>query len=70
MLHGHEDTPAMFIAFDVLHARGDATLRLPYRQRRAILESLEFQGNHWATGSSDEDVPARPATRPAPVLYE
>ena len=41
----------MFIAFDVLHARGDATLRLPYRQRRA-------------------DVPARPATRPAPVLYE
>ncbi len=55
MLHGHDDIPVMFIAFDVLHARGESTLRLPYRQRRGILEALEFQGDHWSTGSSDED---------------
>jgi bifunctional non-homologous end joining protein LigD len=55
MLHGHEDIPVMFIAFDVLHASGEPTLRLPYRQRRAILEALEFQGDHWSTGTSDED---------------
>ena len=55
MLHGHEDIPVMFIAFDVLHARGESTLRLPYRRRREILEALEFQGDHWSTGSSDED---------------
>jgi bifunctional non-homologous end joining protein LigD len=41
MLHGHEDIPVMFIAFDVLHARGESTLRLPYRRRRAILEALD-----------------------------
>ncbi|MFL5533190.1 MAG: hypothetical protein ACJ740_09820 [Gaiellales bacterium] len=54
MLHG-DDVPVMFIAFDVLHADGESTLRLPYRQRRAILDALEFQGNHWSTGTSDED---------------
>jgi bifunctional non-homologous end joining protein LigD len=55
MLHSHEDIPVMFIAFDVLHANGESTLRLPYRQRRVILESLGFHGDHWSTGSSDED---------------
>jgi ATP-dependent DNA ligase len=37
MLHGHDDIPVMFIAFDVLEANDESTLRLPYRQRRAIL---------------------------------
>jgi len=55
MLHGHDDIPIMFIAFDVLHARGESTLRMPYRQRRVILESLEFHGDHWSTTSSDEN---------------
>jgi bifunctional non-homologous end joining protein LigD len=55
MLHGHDAIPVMFIAFDILHAHGKSTLRRPYRERRAILEALEFQGDHWSTGSSDED---------------
>ena len=50
MLHGHDDIPVVFIAFDVLHARGESTLRLPYRQRRELLEALDFQGDHWSTG--------------------
>ena len=32
MLHGHDDIPVVFIAFDVLHARGESTLRRPYRE--------------------------------------
>jgi bifunctional non-homologous end joining protein LigD len=55
MLHGHEDIPVMFIAFDVLHAHGESTLRLPYRRRRKILEALELHGDYWSTGSSDDD---------------
>src|SRR3954451_1087604 len=48
MLHGHDEIPIMFIAFDILHARGEATLRLPYRRRREILEALDFRGDHWS----------------------
>jgi ATP-dependent DNA ligase len=55
MLHGHEDIPVMFIAFDILYANGESTLRLPYRRRRDILEALEFRGDHWSIGTSDED---------------
>ncbi len=55
MLHGNEDIPVMFIAFDVLEAHGEATLRLPYRRRRLILEALNLHGDHWSTGSSDLD---------------
>ena len=45
----------MFIAFDVLHANREATLRLPYRERRALLESLDLHGEHWDNCSSDTD---------------
>jgi bifunctional non-homologous end joining protein LigD len=55
MLHGHEDIPIMFIGFDVLHAHGESTLRLPYRRRRKILEALDLHGDYWSTGSSDDD---------------
>src|SRR4051794_19966143 len=53
MLHGHDDVPIMFIAFDVLEAHDESTLRLPYRRRRLILEALELHGDYWSTGSSD-----------------
>jgi ATP-dependent DNA ligase len=29
MLNGHEDIPIMFIAFDVVHADDESTLRVP-----------------------------------------
>jgi len=55
MLHGHEQIPVMFMAFDVLEANGQSTLRLPYRRRRKILEALELHGDYWSTASSDDD---------------
>jgi len=55
MLHGNDEIPVMFIAFDVLHAGGEDTLRLPYHRRRAMLDALDFRGDHWSTCSSDED---------------
>jgi bifunctional non-homologous end joining protein LigD len=55
MLQGHEDVPIMLIAFDVLHGNGSSTLRLPYRERRALLESLDLHGEQWGTCVSETD---------------
>lgn len=44
-------TPASFAAFDVLYLDGDVT-HLPYRERRKLLESLEFAGPAWCTVST------------------
>ena len=35
-----EETPAVFVAFDLLGATGDVLLELPYGERRAALEAL------------------------------
>lgn len=41
-------TPATFVAFDVLWHDGDVT-RLPYTERRKLLESFELAGPAWCT---------------------
>src|SRR3954451_20634313 len=38
MLQGDGSIPIMFIAFDVLHAAGEATTRRPYRELRLLPE--------------------------------
>jgi bifunctional non-homologous end joining protein LigD len=36
--------PVTYLAFDVMHIDGRALLRVPYAQRRALLEDLELAG--------------------------
>ncbi|GDY28549.1 non-homologous end-joining DNA ligase [Gandjariella thermophila] len=42
-------TPVTYLAFDLLHLDGRSLLRLPYRQRRRLLEELELRGRYWQT---------------------
>jgi len=39
--------PVVYLAFDVLHLDGCSTMRLPYVERRALLESLGLSGPTW-----------------------
>ena len=41
--------PVAYLLFDVLFLDGQTTTTLPYRRRRALLESLELKGDHWQT---------------------
>jgi bifunctional non-homologous end joining protein LigD len=41
--------PATLVVFDALHLSGRSTCRLPYRQRRALLEELRLDGPAWRT---------------------
>ena len=53
--------PATLIVFDVLHLAGRSTRRLPYRERRPLLESLALEGPAWRTPRTfavDEDLVA------------
>ena len=53
--------PATLIVFDVLHLAGRSTRRLPYRERRALVESLALEGPAWRTPRAfavDEDLVA------------
>lgn len=39
--------PARYLIFDLLHLDGSATIGLPYRQRRQLLEGLDLDGASW-----------------------
>ena len=41
--------PVVYMAFDVLWLDGEPTMRLPYTERRALLASLQLQGESWQT---------------------
>jgi bifunctional non-homologous end joining protein LigD len=41
------DTPVRYVVFDLLHLDGDSTRELPYSERRALLDSLELEGDTW-----------------------
>jgi len=41
-------TPVQLMLFDVLHLEGTSLLDKPYDERRAILERLALQGDHWS----------------------
>jgi bifunctional non-homologous end joining protein LigD len=45
-------TPASFFAFDLLYLEGRSLAELPYDQRRSALESLNLQGETFATPPS------------------
>jgi bifunctional non-homologous end joining protein LigD len=41
--------PVVYLVFDVLYAEGRDVTRLPYTERRAILERLDLNGPSWQT---------------------
>jgi bifunctional non-homologous end joining protein LigD len=46
---GMKEVPVTLMLFDVLHLSGRSTRELPYEERRALLESLELDGESWQT---------------------
>src|SRR5437764_7438790 len=40
------ETPVAYLVFDVLYLDGKSTMRLPYTERRAVLEELPIAGPH------------------------
>jgi bifunctional non-homologous end joining protein LigD len=55
MLMRRRDVPVCFVAFDLLAIDGTPTIEQPYRERRAILEAIEFGGPCWATVPAFDD---------------
>jgi len=45
------DIPVVYAIFDVLYLDGRVTIRLPYEERRGLLDELELRGSHWQTPS-------------------
>jgi bifunctional non-homologous end joining protein LigD len=43
------EEPVSYLIFDLLYLDGRTTLELPYRERRALLESLDLKGPAWQT---------------------
>jgi bifunctional non-homologous end joining protein LigD len=41
--------PVSYVIFDLLYLDGHATIELPYRERRVLLEELELSGPAWQT---------------------
>ena len=41
--------PVSYVIFDLLYLDGHATIELPYRERRVLLEELELRGPAWQT---------------------
>ncbi|HEY5987690.1 MAG TPA: non-homologous end-joining DNA ligase [Streptosporangiaceae bacterium] len=44
--------PVTYLAFDLLQLDGQPLLDLPYRERRALLETLDLHGSRWQTPPS------------------
>ncbi|HWY90965.1 MAG TPA: DNA ligase D [Solirubrobacteraceae bacterium] len=44
-----DETPVTYAIFDLLYLDGRQTLRLPYRERRELLEGLKLDGPAWRT---------------------
>jgi ATP-dependent DNA ligase len=44
-----------YVIFDVLAHAGEATITLPYAERRAILEPLQLEGPNWCTPQAFDD---------------
>lgn len=44
-----QETPVVYVVFDVLHLGGVDTMSLPYNERRALLEETGVEGVSWTT---------------------
>lgn len=52
------DVPISYAIFDVLAVNGNSTLRLPLRDRRALLEQIVEAGSHWTLTESHTEDPS------------
>ena len=52
-----KDVPISYAIFDVLGVNGNDTLRLPLRDRRALLDKIVEPGSHWLLTESHEEDP-------------
>jgi bifunctional non-homologous end joining protein LigD len=43
------DIPATYVIFDLLYLDGHSTMKLPYEERRSLLEQLELEAPAWRT---------------------
>jgi bifunctional non-homologous end joining protein LigD len=55
VLHRRRRIPIVFMIFDVLQVGAEATVNLPYRERRHVLEQLDLRGNAWHTPAVYDD---------------
>jgi bifunctional non-homologous end joining protein LigD len=55
------EVPVTYLAFDLLAADGRTLTDRPYRERRASLDELAFEGSHWQTPPSFIGVPGADA---------
>lgn len=44
-----EEVPILYAIFDILYYEGQNTMHMQYSERRALLASLDLQGEHWQT---------------------
>jgi ATP-dependent DNA ligase len=58
MLQKQPDIGVRFYAFDVLAVGAEPTTRIPYRERRALLESLTVNNRHVQLVTATDDGPA------------
>jgi bifunctional non-homologous end joining protein LigD len=58
LLNHDTGIPITYCIFDVLEHNGELTLRLPYRERRQLLDSLHMNGPNWQTAPSFPDADA------------
>ena len=47
-----KEIPVGYVVFDLLYLDGHSTLKLPYHERRRLLEGLKLKGPHWQTPPS------------------
>jgi len=55
LLHGDRSVPLNYVIFDVLRLEGDPNLRLPYRERRQLLDGLKLGDGPWFVAETFDD---------------
>ena len=55
LLSGDTRIRLTYVVFDVLELDGRDTTRLPYTERRRLLDSLDLNGPHWQTSPAFDD---------------
>jgi bifunctional non-homologous end joining protein LigD len=55
LLHRDSAVPLTYLIFDVLELDGEPTIALPYRERRALLDDLDFGAGPWFVAETFDD---------------
>jgi bifunctional non-homologous end joining protein LigD len=55
LLHGDTSIPLTYVIFDLLALDGEATIHLPYRKRRELLDGLTLADGPWFVAETFDD---------------